>query len=188
MTETTASEENNENVKLAKYGTRIGAYLTDMIVLLIVILPLNYYNFTELKSFPLYFIVAIFGILYKPLLEHYFGATVGKYALDLKVTNLNYNKISLKQSFIRSFILIIVPILFIPIQYFAFNNPEIINLESFMDITTAISVKYPMQNILTKVSSGILIVDLIFMLTDKEKMVRSLHDRIGKTLVIKVNK
>ena len=62
------------------------------------------------------------------------------------------------------------------------------NLESFMEITTAIGVEYPIQNILTTVSSGILIVDLIFMISDKDKMVRSLHDRIGKTLVIKVSK
>lgn len=124
MTETTTLVENNKNVKFASYGTRIGEYLTDMIVLSIVIIPLNYYNFIDLKSFPIYLIVALFGILYKPLLEHFFGGTVVKYALDLKVTDLNYNKISLKQSFLRSFILIIVPILFIPIQYLAFNNPQ----------------------------------------------------------------
>ena len=59
-------------------------------------------NIVHLKSFMIYFIVALVAILYKPLLEYFFGATVGKYALDIKVSNANLEKITLTQSFKRS--------------------------------------------------------------------------------------
>jgi hypothetical protein len=111
-----------------------------------------------------------------------------EYALDLKVTDLNFKRIGFKQSFLRSSILLIAPLLLIPIQYFVFKNPEIMNIKSFMDQAKAISANYPIQKLITNLSVVILIVDLVFMLTDKKKLFRSLHDRIGKTYVLKTNK
>lgn len=187
MTVTTTIENHNkiDKTKFASYGTRIGAYLTDSIFLILIMLPLNYWNYINFKSFLIYLIVAIIGILYKPLTEHYFGMTLGKYTLDLKVTDLNFKRISLKQSFLRSSILLIAPLLLIPIQYFVFKNPEIMNIESFVEHAKAISVNYPIQKLITNLSAVILIADLVFMLTDKRKLFRSLHDRIGKTYVLK---
>jgi uncharacterized RDD family membrane protein YckC len=187
MTEITSIENQKEidKTKFASYGTRIGAFLTDLIFLILIMLPLNYWNYTGLQSFSIYLVVALIGILYKPLTEHYFGMTLGKYALDLKVTDLSFKRIGLKQSFLRSSILLIAPILLIPIQYFVFKNPEIMNIESFMEQAKAISMNYPVQKLISNLSFVILIVDLIFMLTDKEKLFRSLHDRIGKTYVLK---
>jgi|OpeIllAssembly_1097287.scaffolds.fasta_scaffold123543_2 uncharacterized RDD family membrane protein YckC len=187
MTESTSIEnlKQIDKTRFASNGNRIGAYLTDGIILMIVILPINYLNITSFKSLSIYLIVAILGILYKPLTEHYFGATIGKYALDLKVTDLNFNQISLKQSFLRSSILLIAPVLLIPIQYLAFQNPEIMSIDSFTDYSQAIANNYPLQSLITNLSIVILVIDLIFMLTDKEKLFRSLHDRIGKTYVVK---
>ena len=125
------------------------------------------------------------GILYKPLTEYYFGMTLGKYALDMKVTNLKFEKIDLKQSFLRSSILLIAPILFIPFQFLAFNNPELMSIESYFDFAKMLTIEYPIQKMISNLSFVILLVDFIFLLTDKEKLFRALHDRIGKTYVIK---
>jgi uncharacterized RDD family membrane protein YckC len=177
-------EKEIDKSKIAKFSTRLGAYLTDALVIGLFSIAINYWNIIELKSFTLYFIVAIVGILYKPLLEYYFGATIGKYALDLKVKNENLDKIDLLQSFKRSSLFLIAPVLLIPIQYLAFNNPEINQLDSFMEFSTSVQIYYPIQAVITNISVAIIVVDLIFMLTDHKKMLRSLHDRIGKTLVI----
>tara|TARA_R110002073_G_scaffold125199_1_gene269702 strand:- start:336 stop:905 length:570 start_codon:yes stop_codon:yes gene_type:complete len=174
-----------EKNKIASFGLRAGAYITDVIVLMLITLPLNYLNFINFKSFSIYLTIALIGILYKPLTEAFFGATLGKYALDLKVTDLNYNQISIKQSFLRSSILLIAPILYIPIQYLVFNNPELMNIEEFMDLSKVVASNYPLQSLIGYLSLTILIIDLVYMLTDDKKLLRSLHDRIGKTYVIK---
>jgi uncharacterized RDD family membrane protein YckC len=133
-------------------------------------------------------LIAILGLLYKPLLEYYFGATIGKYALDLKVTDTNFNKMTLSQSFLRSSILILPSSLFIPIAYLAFNNPEIIKINSLMEYSQAVILNYPIQSYITNLMQLILVVEIIFLLTDKTKTERALHDRIGKTYVIKTKK
>ena len=68
-----------ENVEYGKFWGRALAYLADGVILLLISLPITYLNITEYKSFNLYLIIAIVGVLYKPILEFYFGATIGKY-------------------------------------------------------------------------------------------------------------
>lgn len=177
-----------ENIEYGKFWIRTGAYLTDAIILMLITIPITYLNITEYKSFSLYLLIAIIGLLYKPLLEYYFGATVGKYALDLKVTNVNFDKMTLSQSFLRSSIIILPGILFIPISYLAFNNPDILKINSFMEYSQAVAFNYPMQKYVTNFMQLILVVEIIFLLTDKTKTERALHDRIGKTYVIKTIK
>ena len=174
-----------DKTRIAKLSTRFGAYITDFIIISLITIPLNYLNIVHLKSFMIYFIVALVAILYKPLLEYFFGATVGKYALDIKVSNANLEKITLTQSFKRSSILLIAPVLYIPIYYLAFNNPRLIEMSSFMEFSQGIQVQYPLQIFIGYISFAILVADLIIMLTDDKKLLRSLHDRIGQTYVLK---
>ena len=174
-----------EKNRIAKGSTRIGAYITDVIVISLITVPLNYLNIVHLRSFIIYLLVALAAILYKPLLEYYFGATLGKYALDIKVSNENLEKITLSQSFKRSSILLIAPVLYIPIYYLAFNNSVLIELSSFMEFSQGVQAHYPYQTIIGYFSFAILLADLIIMLTDSKKLFRSLHDRIGQTYVLK---
>jgi uncharacterized RDD family membrane protein YckC len=174
-----------ENIEYGKFWIRTGAYVTDAVILMIIVLPVTYLNISEYKSFSLALIIAILAILYKPLLEYYYGATIGKYAFDLKVTDTNFNKMNLPQSFLRSSILIIPSLLFIPITYFSFNNPEIIKIDTFIEYGQAVALNYPIQYYITKLTQLVLVLEIIFLLTDKSKKERALHDRIGKTYVIK---
>ena len=91
----------NENVTYGKFWDRAGAYILDGIILGTVTIGLNYINITQFKSFAFYLPIALIGILYKPFLESYYGATLGKMALDLKVTDVNYNKIDFEKSLRR---------------------------------------------------------------------------------------
>lgn len=174
-----------ENVEYGKFWIRALAYLTDGVILLLISLPITYLNITQYKSFTLYFIIAVIGVLYKPILEFYFGATIGKYFLGLKVININYSKIKLSQSFLRSSILILPSAMFIPVFYLVFKNPDILKINSFMEYSQAVSLNYPIQNYISYTIQLILVIEIIILLTDKTKTQRALHDRIGKTFVVK---
>jgi uncharacterized RDD family membrane protein YckC len=179
---------NSENVEYAKFWTRAGAYLIDAVIIIIITLPTSKYNIQNYKSFSFYLVITIIAILYKPLMESFFGATLGKLLLDLKVTNLNYNRIGLKQSFVRSSILIVPTMLYIPIYFFAFNNPDMKNIISLIDFSEALASYYPIQNIISNLMMIILLIDIVVLLIDKTKRQVSLHDQIGKTYVIKTKK
>lgn len=174
-----------ENIEYGKFWGRALAYLADGVILLLISLPITYLNITEYKSFNLYLIIAIFGVLYKPILEFYFGATIGKYLLGLKVTDRNYNKMSLSQSFLRSLILTLPSALFIPVFYLVFKNPDILKINSFMEYSQAVNLSYPIQNYISYVIQLILVIEIIILLTDKSKTQRALHDRIGGTFVVR---
>ena len=174
-----------ENVEYGKFWGRALAYLADGVILLLISLPITYLNITEYKSFNLYLIIAIVGVLYKPILEFYFGATIGKYLLGLKVTDRNYNKMSLSQSFLRSLILTLPSALFIPVFYLVFKNPDILKINSFMEYSQAVNLSYPIQNYISYVIQLILVIEIIILLTDKSKTQRALHDRIGGTFVVR---
>jgi uncharacterized RDD family membrane protein YckC len=180
---------NLEQPEYAKFWIRAGAYILDGLVLFIVTFPLMYWNITYLKSFLLYLVIAIIGIGYKPLMEHHYGATVGKMALNLKVTDLNFKRIDLQQSFLRSFILIFPMALNIPLYYLAFDNPEVVNTDSFIEFGSNMATNYPFfQGLISKLTFITLILEIVFLLSDRSKKERALHDRIGKTYVIKVKR
>jgi hypothetical protein len=105
-------------------------------------------------------------------------------ALDLKVTDHNFNQINFKQSLMRSIILVFPVILSVPIYYLAFNNPILANITGVLEFAQALTLEYPIQSWIGNLSLTILLIDIIVLLTDKTKTQKSLHDRIGKTFVI----
>ncbi len=177
----------NQNVTEVEYATfwsRAGAYILDGIIIAAFTLFINAINIANFKSFLIYLPVAIIAIFYKPYMESKYGATYGKMILKIRVTNQSFNQIDFKQSLLRSIILIFPAILFIPIYYFAFNNPNLAESSQIMEFTQGLAVEYPIQSWISNLSFIIIIVDIIFLLTDDTKAQRSLHDRIGKTYVI----
>ena len=169
---------------LARFWPRFGAYFLDGLIIGSFVLLFNYINFTQLQSFALYLPVTIIGILYKPYMEYKYAATLGKMAFKIKVTDYSLKKISFKQSMLRSLILFIPTLLYIPIYYLAFNNPNV-NSTDFNGFNQQITESYPTFFWITSLTYVISLTDLVVYLIDSEKQKRSLHDRIGETLVIK---
>ena len=105
-------------------------------------------------------------------------------ALKLKVTDQNFNRINFSTSFLRSLILILPSVFYIPFHYLAFNNPNLIETTQLIEFAKALALEYPMQNLIANLSFIIIVIDIIILLTDTTKTQRSLHDRIAKTYVI----
>lgn len=174
-----------KDVQYADFWTRLGAYLLDAIILTPIAIGYNYLNFAVFKSFWTYFLFFFLISLYKPYFEYYYGATLGKMALKIKVTDYGFNKINFEQSLIRSLIFIIPSFLNLAPQYLAYNNSTLMASNSFWEFNTLISQTYPLASLLGCFTGILMIIDLVFLLADDTKKQRSLHDRIAKTYVIK---
>lgn len=101
-------------VEYATFLSRSGAYFLDTVIVAGVALFVNAINIANFKSFLIYLPVAILSIFYKPFMESHYGATIGKMAFQLKVTDQNFKRIDFKQSILRSIILIFPAILLFP--------------------------------------------------------------------------
>ena len=178
--------ENSEdqNVEFVKFWTRAGAYILDGLIIGSITICINLLNISQAKSFLLYLLIALLTALYKPFMESKYGATLGKMIFKIKVTDFNFNKISFKKSLIRSAILIFPGLLYIPIYYYAFNNPRLIEITEFVKFSNSLAVEYPIQSWIGNLSFLIIILDIIVLLSDSTKTERSLHDRIARTYVI----
>jgi len=174
-----------EEPQYAKFWDRFGAYILDAIIVGLISYGINYLNFTTVKSFYVYLPIAIIGILYKPYMESYYQATLGKMALNLKVTDHNFEKIDFEKSLLRSLIIMIPALIFIPVQYLAYDNPNLMSIEGFWSFSKGVQETYPTMGTFNSFYSLIFIADLIMLLTDSTKRNRSLKDRIAKTFVLK---
>ncbi|MFT7627615.1 MAG: putative RDD family membrane protein YckC [Ulvibacter sp.] len=185
MTENLSTESTiGENVKYAKFWNRAGAYILDGVIVGAFSFIINYINIANFKSFLIYLPIAIIGIFYKPFMESKYGATFGKMALNLKVTDQNFNQINFWQSLLRSIILVFPAILLVPIYYLAFNNSDLAEFTKLLEFVQGFAAEYPIQSWISNLSFLIIVIDIIVLLTDKTKTQRSLHDQIAKTYVI----
>lgn len=174
----------NEKVEYATFLSRAGAYILDVIIVGAFTIMINAINIANFKSFIIYLLVALVAIFYKPFMESNYGATFGKMTFKLKVTDHDYNQIDFQQSLLRSIILIFPAILFVPIYYLAFNNPNLANASEIMEFAQGLAVEYPIQSWISNLGFIIIVVDIVVLLTDQTKTKKSLHDRIGKTYVL----
>lgn len=173
--------------KYAGFGERFGAYILDALIIGVPSYVLNYLNFTSLKSFYVYIPIALIGLLYKPFMESNYQATLGKMALNLKVTDLNFERIHFEKSLLRSLIFMLPALVYLPVHYLSFNNPNLMALDGFWEYSQTIATIYPLSGILNCLFSVLILVDLIVLLTDDSKRQRSLKDRLAKTYVIKTH-
>lgn len=173
------------NYELANFWNRTGAYLIDMLIVGGISYLVNGLNISSFKSFALYLIFALIGIAYKPVMESYYKATLGKMALKLEVVDENYNQIDITTSILRSLILVLPTVFYIPLFYMAFNNPDLQNINEVIPFSRAMNLEYPMQGTIGTLGAILFLADLVFLLSDLNGKNRSLHDRIANTQVIK---
>ena len=84
----------------AGFWIRFGAQIIDGLVF-IPIVVLTFYNMYRFKSTVLLVAITLPGLVYKPLMESFYGATLGKMSCGIKVIDDNCNKISLTRAYIR---------------------------------------------------------------------------------------
>lgn len=169
-------------VQYGKFWPRVGAQLLDMLVLLPITLPLSIYNITDWKSDLILILLSVIGIGYRIFMEHKYGATLGKMAVQLKIVNYDLEKASLSHIVRRNLLYIIIAVMSVVSSLIVFHTDGFADIETYGQYNDFIA-----ENELKSGLSGlfmfvIILVDCIFLWSDDHK--RSLHDRIGKTLVV----
>lgn len=154
--------------------------LLDGVIFSPVFIVLTFYNLFSLKSIAVLLLVSIAGALYKPLFEYKYGATPGKMILKLKVVNYNFEKISLREAFLRASINITISILSFALTLYLFLLPafqDVHDSKSWTDLNVSAKLM-PLELFL----SLFLIADVAPLLWDQSK--RTVHDLIAKTHVV----
>ena len=170
------NEEELQIISYTKFWPRVGASLIDRVVVLM-ITPLALYNALHWQSYLLFTGLTLMQFIYKPFLEYEYGATLGKMVLKMKIVNYQYQKAGLKEIFLRNITVIVESILTLLIGLYKYGynsvSTESGSYEPAYIILIAVNILLVIFNI----------VDIIFLATAKDG--RSLHDRIGKTFVIR---
>jgi uncharacterized RDD family membrane protein YckC len=165
----------------ATFWNRAGASLVDILPALCLI-PVNLYNETTWKNIPILVFVSVISISYKPFMEYYYGATLGKMARGLVVTNYDFEKPSLDEILTRNIFYIISGCATFFMSLYLFTLPEFGEIKSFLDYQMFVQ-KHKYIGIFNNAIGLVMIVDALMLFSDKH--LRTYHDKLGKTYVVK---
>ena len=172
----------HSTVKYGGFWPRLGAMLLDGLVLSPITVSIIFFNVSSWKSIEILIIGTILTVAYKPFLEFYYGATLGKMAVGLKVVNLELQKASIEEILLRNIFYIVPSVISLYFSIEIYRDPGFADIDGFIEYS-AFSQQFKIPQYVTWASALITLVDGIIMLADNQS--RSLHDKIGKTLVIK---
>lgn len=165
-----------KEIPWAGFWIRVLASIIDGLVM-IPIIGLSVFNLISLKNLTLELSLMALIIFYKPLMEYKYGATLGKMACKIKVTNVEFGRITLEQSFLRSSLVIIGQIISIISTIIIYQSADFINSTNWLEIG---EIQEPiLLQVLDKLSSVIIIVSCIVVAFNSKK--QGIHDMIGKT-------
>lgn len=178
-----APEQLHVNPRYVEYGgvvRRIGAFIVDVVILYLIAGVLNYT--LAYSDYYFYAVIAstLVVMLYRPLLEGYYGATLGKMIFKLKVVNQDFAHISYGKAFARNIIHIsysLVNVSFTSYILYLFESQSF--GESLIDGQSLSTT----GNLIIGAYLFFLFVDLMVMMNNLKGI--SLHDRIAGTYVVK---
>jgi len=171
--------DKSKNIRYAGFGIRLLASIIDTLALS-PILILNFYNLINLKSIPFEIAITLTLIIYKPLMEYLYGATVGKMALKIKVVTTYFDKLSLSQAAIRYTPWLIGNIVSIYGTIMLYKNPDFLSATDFWRLA---KVQESMQSgAIDHLGTVLLIVSAIVILFNEKR--QGLHDNLANTYCI----
>jgi len=173
--------QNETEVKYGGFWLRLGALIIDGLILAPISVGVGYFNGTTWKSLPILIVLSLVTLSYKPLMELVYGATLGKMAFKLKVVNVNFDAPGIREALLRNIFNIVPDVAAIFFSVYMFMDPEFESVTGLMEFYN-FSQKFATKQLFDWIVLVILLVDMIVLLSDKEK--RSLHDKIGGTYVL----
>lgn len=163
----------------AGFWIRTGAYIIDTLIF-IPIAGLSYWNTFSLKSTIVLVLITIPGLIYKPFMESFFGATLGKMACGIKVINDNGKKLSLFTAYVRYFPFLLSIGVSLAGQLVLFTSEQFQSATSMIEIGQAQQGNFlaPMGTVL-----GVLVViECVFAAFTFRK--RALHDMLAESFCV----
>ena len=163
----------------AGFWIRAGAYIIDFVVF-IPIAILNFWNIYSLKSMTVLVLISLPGLMYKPLMESFFGATLGKMSCKIKVIDNRGNKLSLFSAYVRFFPFLLPAGVGLAGQLILFSSSQFQSAETFKEVAEAQQGNYlaPIGTIL----GVLLIIECVFAAFTNRK--RALHDMLAESYCV----
>lgn len=165
--------------KPAGFWIRVVAYFIDGIVF-IPIVVLNFFNLVSIKSMFLLILICIPGFIYKPFMESFFGATLGKMACKIRVIDKHGEKLTLGTAYIRFLPFLLSTIVGLIGALVLFSFPEFKNVTTFLEIGQ-LQQRNPIKPITTIVSLFVF-VDCVFIAFTHRK--RAIHDMMARSFCV----
>jgi uncharacterized RDD family membrane protein YckC len=107
----------------AGFWIRVGASIIDFLVFIPIML-LSWWNLTTFKSTLALVLMSVPGLIYKPFMEAFFGATLGKMACGIRVIDDDGKKLSLLSAYIRFLPFLMASAISLASQVIMFSSPE----------------------------------------------------------------
>ncbi len=164
----------------AGFWIRFGASIIDSLIF-IPIIVLSIWNTWYPKSSVLLVLSSLPGLIYKPFMESFFGATLGKMACKIKVINDNGNKLSLFSAYIRFFPFLLSAGVSLASQLILYSSPEFQSAESLMELGQA-QQGTSFLDVIGYVATAFILVDCIFVAFTFRK--RALHDMMAESFCV----
>lgn len=172
--------------RFANFGHRLGAAFLDGLITLPVV-GFGMYFMMFAPNWTGYLTIMLISMLYKPLMEGQFGATLGKMILKLKVVQQGGAKITWSQAFTRYLPWAIGGVLSLWAVYDVFNYPGMEDVSGFIEYSEVMA-EYQMDNgfsvksIVSSVAGWIPLVSALFLLGSARN--QALHDQLAETFVV----
>jgi uncharacterized RDD family membrane protein YckC len=168
-------------VVYSTFWQRFGASFIDALVLSPIAI-VDYFNKWTWKSLPLLIVTILLGLAYKPFMESRYYATLGKMAMNLTVVNTDLQSPNIRNIVLRNIFDITTRVLGAVTTIITFLSADFEEITSAVGFAT-LSNTLTGATYITLVMSVLTLADAIVMIADPSR--RALHDRIGKTLVIR---
>jgi len=175
-------EDLGKYVTYAGFWIRVGASVIDFLVMIPVV-GFMFYNYMTIKSLILGVLMISLSSLYKPLMEAYYGATLGKMATGIKVVNLDYEPININTSIKRYAPWILTQVISLYGVFELLGNPAFMEVTDFIAITQLQNES--LSGSLSQVASIVVVISALALLFNDEK--QALHDQFAETYCIYKN-
>jgi uncharacterized RDD family membrane protein YckC len=163
----------------AGFWVRVAAALIDGVVLS----PLTVGSFCALfsvKSLPLVLLLSLPGLVYKPLLESRYGATLGKMACGLRVIDRRGGRLGLGAAYLRFAPFLAQAVVGLATTVWVFSTPQ------FQEVSGLLELGRLMQqspfNLLSTVLNWFILIDCVTVAFTARK--RALHDMMADSYCV----
>lgn len=170
-----------QTYEFATFGDRVKASVIDTLIFIPFIF-MTIYNWTTLKYYEIDLFLNTAMILYKPIMEWHYGATIGKMIAKIKVVDLQFADITLDQSFRRFAIYFVGYGISLMASYALFQDPDFASATTLVEVGD-LQAKSPLNDF-SQMASFLVLVSVTFVAFDLKR--QALHDRLAETYCIKV--
>ena len=167
------------NVTYASFGARFGASLLDGLITMIPIIGLMYLGYAN-KSLVFLLLAVLLGLLYKPVMEGVWRATLGKMIVGITMVDSNLDQIDLAQSFKKNSIYIVSSVISLLTQFWVASTDAFKESEGFLEGFMA-NQGNPYEMV-SGIWSLFILISCLSMLGSNLK--QTLHDRFAQTYCV----